>query len=92
MPRHCPFPVRSTDNRRGYRAGTVPGFTLSLALIAALSGYASLTDAAPAAPGNKSNAAMANCPFLPAVWSAGPRAGCWSRRAPVCPSSSSSVH
>lgn len=62
MPRHCPFPVRSTDNRRGYRAGTVPGFTLSLALIAALSGYASLTDAAPAAPGNKSNAAIAELP------------------------------
>lgn len=49
MPHHCPFPVRSTDARRSYRTGTVPGFTLTLALIAALSGYASLSDAAPPA-------------------------------------------
>lgn len=49
MPHHCPFPVRSTDARRSYRTGTVPGFTLTLALVAALSGYASLSDAAPPA-------------------------------------------
>lgn len=48
MHHHCPFPVRSTDARRSYRTGSVPGFTLSLALIAALSGYASLSEAAPA--------------------------------------------
>lgn len=46
MPHHCPFPVRSTDARRSYHTGTVPGFTLALALIAALSGYASLSEAA----------------------------------------------
>jgi len=47
MSHQCPFPVRSTDNRCGYRAGSAPGFTLSLALVAFLSGYASLSDAAP---------------------------------------------
>lgn len=52
MSHQCPFPVRSTDNRLSYRAGTVPGFTLTLALIAALSGYAGLSDAAPAAQAN----------------------------------------
>ncbi len=48
MSHHCPFPVRSTDARRSYHTGTVPGFTLTLALVAALSGYASLSDAASA--------------------------------------------
>ncbi len=48
MSHHCPFPVRSTDSRRSYHTGTVPGFTLTLALVAALSGYASLSDAASA--------------------------------------------
>ncbi len=38
MSHHCPFPVRLSDNRCGYRAGSAPGFTLSLALVAALSG------------------------------------------------------
>lgn len=52
MPHHCPFPVRSTHNRSRYRAGSAPGFTLSLALIAALSGYAGLGEAAPAAQAN----------------------------------------
>jgi hypothetical protein len=47
MSHQCPFPVRSTDNRCGYRAGSAPGFTLGLALVAILSGYASLSDAAP---------------------------------------------
>jgi subtilisin family serine protease len=46
MPHHCPFPVRSTDNRRCYRTGSAPGFALSLALAAVLSGYASLGEAA----------------------------------------------
>ena len=49
MSHHCPFPVRSTDSRRSYRTGSVPGFTLGLALMAALSGYASLSHAAPMA-------------------------------------------
>ena len=49
MPHHCPFPVRSTDTRRSYRTGSVPGFTLSLALVAALSCYAGLSQAAPVA-------------------------------------------
>lgn len=52
MSHQCPFPVRSTDNRRSYRAGNAPGFTLTLALIAALSGYAGLSEAAPAAAAN----------------------------------------
>lgn len=59
MSHHCPFPLRSTDTRRGYRAGSVPGFTLSLALIAALSGYASLGEAA---PGGQSSAASGELP------------------------------
>jgi len=49
MSHQCPFPVRSTDNRCGYRAGSAPGFTLTLALVAALGGYAGLSHAAPAA-------------------------------------------
>jgi hypothetical protein len=48
MSRQCPFPVRASDTRRCYRTGNVPGFALSLALIAALFGYAGLSDAAPA--------------------------------------------
>lgn len=51
MSRHCPFPVRSTDSRSSYRAGSAPGFTLCLALVAALSGYAGYSDAAPAMTG-----------------------------------------
>ena len=47
MPRNCPFPVRSTDSRQCYRTGSIPGFTLSLALVAVLSCYAGLNHAAP---------------------------------------------
>ena len=47
MPRQCQFPVQFSDNRRCYRTGTTPGFTLSLTLIAVLSGYAGLNQAAP---------------------------------------------
>jgi hypothetical protein len=47
MPHQCPFPVRSTDNRRCYRAGSVPGCALALALVVALLGYASLSRAEP---------------------------------------------
>ena len=47
MSHQCPFPVRASDTRRCYRTGTVPGFTLSLTLVAILSGYAGLADAAP---------------------------------------------
>lgn len=50
MSHQCPFPVRSTDNRRCYRAGSVPGCALGLALIAALLGYASFGHAAAPAP------------------------------------------
>ena len=46
MPRNCPFPVRSTDSRCCYRTGSVLGFTLSLALVAVLSGYAGLSHGA----------------------------------------------
>lgn len=45
MHQQCPFPVRSTDNRRCYRAGSIPGCALGLALIAALLGYASFAHA-----------------------------------------------
>lgn len=51
MPNHCPFPVRSTDSRRCYRAGSMPGCTLGLALIAALLGYAGFSHGASLAPG-----------------------------------------
>jgi len=47
MSHQCPFPVRASDTRRCYRTGSVPGFTLSLTLVAILSGYAGLADAAP---------------------------------------------
>ena len=49
MSHQCPFPIRSSDNRCGYRTGTAPGFTLSLALVAALGGYAGIGEAAPSA-------------------------------------------
>ena len=51
MSHQCPFPVRSTDSRRCYRTGSAPGFTLCLALVAALSGYAGYSHAAPAPVG-----------------------------------------
>lgn len=47
MSHQCPFPVRSTDNRCSYRTGSAPGFTLCLALVAALSCYAGFSQAAP---------------------------------------------
>ena len=50
MPRQCQFPVQFSDNRRCYRASTTPGFVISLALVAALAGYAGLSHAAPAVP------------------------------------------
>lgn len=43
MSRHCPFPVRSTDSRCGYHAGSVPALSLCLALAVALSCFASLS-------------------------------------------------
>lgn len=46
MSHQCPFPVRSTDNRCGYQTGTVSGFALCLAVLAALSCYAGFSDAA----------------------------------------------
>lgn len=45
--RQCPFPVHSTDNRRSYRAGSMPGLTLALAMAAALLGHVGFSDAAP---------------------------------------------
>lgn len=47
MPHQCPFPVRSNDNRSSYRTGSAPGFTLTLALVAALTGYAGFSHGAP---------------------------------------------
>ncbi len=49
MPHQCPFPVHSTDNRRCYRTGSAPGFTLCLALVVALSCYAGFSYATPIA-------------------------------------------
>ena len=57
MPNQCPFPVRSTDSRRCYRAGGLPGCTLGLALIAALLGYAGFSHGAPLASGADAPAA-----------------------------------
>ena len=53
MSKQCPFPVRSIDSRCCYRAGSAPGFTLCLALVAALSGYAGLSHAATGVGGDK---------------------------------------
>lgn len=50
MPSQCTFPVQFSDNRRCYRTGSVPGFTLSLLLVSVLSAYSSLSEAAPASP------------------------------------------
>jgi thermitase len=64
MSHQCPFPVQSSDNRCGYRAGNAPGFTFSLALVAVLSGYAAISDAAPsvAVPGSKPTALPSTAP------------------------------
>ena len=43
MSHHCPFPVRSTDSRCSYRAGSVPGLSLCIALVAAISCFADLS-------------------------------------------------
>ena len=45
MPRHCPFPVRSNDNRCGYHTGCVPGLCLWLALAAVLACFAGFSHA-----------------------------------------------
>ena len=45
MPRQCQFPVQCSDNRRCYRTSTTPGFVISLALVAALAGYAGVSQA-----------------------------------------------
>lgn len=45
MSHQCPFPVRSTDNRCGYRSGSAPGMSLCLALVAVLSCFAGLSHA-----------------------------------------------
>lgn len=45
MSHQCPFPVRSTDSRCGYRAGSVPGLSLCLALVAVLSCFAGFSHA-----------------------------------------------
>jgi hypothetical protein len=71
MSRQCPFPVRSTDNRRSYRAGSVPGCALGLALVAALLGYASFGHAAPSEQAHQPGAAcsaMVAASNKPAGW------------------------
>ena len=75
MPRQCQFPVQFSDNRRCYRSGTTPGFAIGFALVAALTGYAGLSHAAPAVPTLQASTAK---PF--AGWAKGrllvaPRAG-----------------
>jgi hypothetical protein len=79
MPHHCPFPVRSTDSRRGYHTGSAPCFTLGLALVAVLSGYAGFSHAAPAANGHGGKPMAMPTP----MWDM-PRAAFWSRPVPGC--------
>lgn len=64
MSHHCPFPVRSTNSRCSYQTGSAPGFTLCLALVAALMGYAGFSHAAPSgkARGNEHAVAPAAAP------------------------------
>ena len=50
MPRQCQFPIQFSDNRRCYRSGTTPGFVFTLAVVAALTGYAGLSHAASSIP------------------------------------------
>ena len=85
MSRHCPFPVRLSDNRCCYRSGTAPGFSLSLLLVALLTGYAGFSEAAPAsAQGNTPPATVEKVqPYV------GWAKGCWWRRGLVCPQPSS---
>ena len=45
MSHQCPFPVRSTDSRCGYRTGGLPGLALSLAVIAALTCFTGFSHA-----------------------------------------------
>lgn len=80
MSHQCPFPVRSHDSRRSYRAGNAPGFTLTLAFIAALTGYASFAEAAPAQANKAVPAEVAVAKGGPVGWAKGrllvaPRAG-----------------
>lgn len=43
MSHHCPFPVRSNDSRCGYHASSIPGLSLCLAIVAALTCFADLS-------------------------------------------------
>jgi thermitase len=79
MSHQCPFPVRATDTRRCYRTGSVPGFTLSLTLVAILSGYAGLSDAAPVVKSKTSNASSSVTSRFHRRLCQGPRA-----RGPSC--------
>lgn len=60
MAHQCPFPVRFSDNRRCYRAGSAAGFTLTLLLAAILLGYVGSGEAA--APDWPSAASQAATP------------------------------
>jgi len=80
MHHQCPFPVQLSDNRRCYRAGSAPGYSLSLLLVSLLAGYAGLSDAAPSQDqGKKPPVAVEKAPAY-AGWARGrllvaPRAG-----------------
>lgn len=50
MSRQCPFPVRSANSRCCYQSGSVPGFALCLAVVAALSCFAGFSHAALSLP------------------------------------------
>ncbi len=66
MPYHpSSFPVRSTDNRCCYRRGSAPGFSLALALVAALSGYAGFSHAAPCVHAEAGQAATVSAGVSP---------------------------
>ena len=75
MSHHCPFPVHSSDNRRGYRTGSAPGFTLALALVAALSGYAGFSHGAPAPQVNAPDSTGASLGWAKGRLLVAPRAG-----------------
>jgi len=55
MSRQCPFPVRSANSRCCYQSGSVPGFALCLAVVAALSCFAGFSHAAQSSPAGASS-------------------------------------
>lgn len=63
------FPIRSTDSRCCYRTGSAPGFSLALALVATLSGYAGFSHAAPCVDLSAGQGATVSLARSPGPWS-----------------------